>query len=645
MSMNVHPMQWARRVVAILAMFFVVFAALPATAAETINSFASSVVVLTDGSVEVTEIIEVNAEGYEIRRGIYRDIPTFLINDDGSRQRSSLNVVEVLRDGRSEPYAIESVGAGISRVRIGDADVFLEYGPHRYTIRYTMSRMVRSFGDHDEIYWNATGNYWNFPILESVATVSLPQGAVVSDLVGYTGPAGSTEQAVAITRTSDNTATFRTDRVLAAGEGMTFAAAFQKGIIAEPGEYESFGYWLSDHRDVILPVIAVAIVLLYNLLAWGAVGRDPARGTIIPLFHPPAGFSPALAHYVHRYGWKQSGWTAFTAAIFNLGVKGLVVIDNVKKTLKVTVTGAEPKEPLPAGERVIFDYLKSKGTVVVNTTNGPKINTTRANFVKAIETENRQVYFDHNTGYVIGGIILSIAVLGALVLADVLSPLFLILGVVAGVAIGLFSSLAAAFWQGNLANKFILGVWGVIMLANFGGGFAGFFTDLRFDTAALAAASVVIVNVVFAILMRAPTVQGRKVMDQIDGFKMYLETAEEKRLNLVGEPPMSVERFERILPYAIALGVEKPWSDHFEAELARNAVAGVESGSYHPAWYHGGNWSSARGGFSNAVTSVASGMSAAMIAAQPASSSSSGFSGGGGGSSGGGGGGGGGGGW
>src|SRR5690606_24325818 len=99
--------------------------------------------------------------------------------------------------------------------------------------------------------------------------------------------------------------------------------------------------------------------------------------------------------------------------------------------------------------------------------------------------------------------------------------------------------------------------------------------------------------------------------------------------------------FERILPYAIALGVEKPWSERFEAELARNAISDAQPG-YQPAWYRG-SWSTGSGGFSNAATTVASGMSAAMIAAQPVSSSSSG--GGGGGFSGGGGGGGGGGGW
>lgn len=622
---------------------------LPGRAAETINVFTSNVTLRSDGAVEVTETIVVNAEGMEIRRGIYRDIPTLLENDDGSRLRSALDVIEVRRNGRPEPYEVESLGGGFQRLRIGDASSFLDGGEHRYTIRYTMTRMARRFADHDELFWNATGNYWNFPILTAVANVTLPPGAVIADLVGYTGRPGSTEQAVTSERTGDNTATFRTTRVLSPGEGLSVAAAFQKGVLVEPTEYQTLAWWFSDHRDVVLPMIAVAIVLLYNLLAWSAVGRDPAKGTIIPLFHPPKGFSPPLVHYVHRMGWQQQGWTAFTAAIFDLGVKGLVHIDNSRKTIKVTVTGRQPEEKLPPGEQVLLDYFTAHSPVTVNTATGPKLDETRAAFVKALETENRQVYFNNNTGYVVVGLLLSGLLLLSLILLDIMSPLALILCVAAGVGIGLFAGLAQTLLRGNLLSRAVLIVWGGIVLLNMGGGLLEMASDLQIDTPLIAAASIALINIVFAILMRAPTVQGRKVMDQIDGFRMYLETAEEKRLNMQGEPPMTVERFERILPHAIALGVEKPWSEHFEAELKRHSVADADAAAtYWPGWYSGSDWSSARGGFSGAVSSVATGMSAAMIAAQPTSSSGSGFSGGGGGGgggSGGGGGGGGGGGW
>ena len=102
----------------------------------------------------------------------------------------------------------------------------------------------------------------------------------------------------------------------------------------------------------------------------------------------------------------------------------------------------------------------------------------------------------------------------------------------------------------------------------------------------------------FAFIMRAPTVAGRALMDKIEGFKMYLDTAEKNRLNYVdkGEPPMTVKRFESILPFAIALGVEKPWTQRFEGDLARNAVADAQGG-YSPGWYRGNDWSSSSSGF------------------------------------------------
>jgi uncharacterized membrane protein len=231
----------------------------------------------------------------------------------------------------------------------------------------------------------------------------------------------------------------------------------------------------------------------------------------------------------------------------------------------------------------------------------------------------------------------------------VLDAVYLFIALFGGIFLGVFTSVLPKFWAGSVMSKVIIGIWIIIGGGNFFGAATAFLGGLQIDTGLFAALSIIIVNVVFAALMRAPTVQGRKVMDQIDGFKMYLETAEKNRLNFAGAPAMTVSRFESILPSAIALGVEKPWSEHFEAELERHAVEDADE-SYQPSWYHSRDrWNSSSGGFSKTVAAATTGMAAAMVAAQPVSSSSSGFSsgggGGGGGSSGGGGGGGGGGGW
>lgn len=647
----IAQMRRAMRLVALGLLALVAFA-LPAMAREEIRSFTTDTVLRVDGSVEVTETIVVNAEGDEIRRGIFRDIPTQLINADNSRLRSTLNVLDVKRDGRAEPYEVENIGSGFRRIRIGDGDVFLNYGEHTYTIRYTMTRMARYFEDHDELFWNATGNYWSFPILRATATLTVPDGATISDAVGYTGVNGSEEQAVTIERRSSNSVTFSSQRVLAAGEGMSAAVKFQKGILAAPDGATGWANWLSDHRELVLPALATFIVLLYNALAWNAVGRDPRRGTIIPLFHAPKGLSPAVTHYISNMGFKQSGWTAFTASLFDLGVKGLVQIDKAGKAMSITAHKSDGSVKLPPGEQGIYDFIRSKGTVKVDKTDGPKLNEKRGELVTAIERENREVYFKNNVLYTLGGLALAIAALGALVWFEVLDPVILFAAAIGSVVIGVLIGSLFGASKGGIAGRIVSFVWVAIVGFNLLGtgidALAGF--RLNIDTGLIAAVSIILIVIIFGILMRAPTIQGRKLMDQIEGFKMYLETAEKNRLNYVdkGEPQMSISRFEAILPFAIALGVEKPWSERFEGDLARNAVADATGSSYSPGWYRGGDFSTAgsSGGFSKSFSSIATGMSAAMIAAQPSTSSGSGFSGGGGGgSSGGGGGGGGGGGW
>jgi uncharacterized membrane protein len=145
-------------------------------------------------------------------------------------------------------------------------------------------------------------------------------------------------------------------------------------------------------------------------------------------------------------------------------------------------------------------------------------------------------------------------------------------------------------------------------------------------------------HALFLFLMRSPTPDGRRVMDEIEGFRRYLGTAEQDRLERMRSPALTPEVFEAFLPYAYALGVENSWCKRFATELPADPG---QRGSYHPVWYYGqfhgmsalNHLGSDFGGsFSSAIASAST---------PPGSSSGSG----GGGFSGGGGGGGGGGGW
>ena len=613
-------------------------------AEEVIRSYATEIRLDTEGSVHVLETIEVRAEGNDIRRGIYRDIPTVLINDDGSKLYSDLTIQSVKRDGREEPYHTEGIENGL-RIYIGDADVLLDVPAiYRYTIEYSMTRMARRFADHDELYFNAIGPYWDFPILSAVASVILPDGAEISDLQGYTGGYGSTEQAVAMSR-DGNTAIFRATRPLSAYEGMTVSASFQKGILAKPSTTTGVMNYLSDHRIQIVPALAALVVLLYNIWAWLAVGRDPEKGTIIPLFHPPENLSPALTHYIHRMGWKRSGWLAFTAGLIDLAVKGLLVLGKDGKRNTITATDAPVPAGLPPEEAALHAYFAGRDTVRVDKKTGPKLAKQMSAFKSKAMGTKGNVWFRNNLLYVVLSVVISIAMLGVMLWAGVIDPEFVIIAIFATIFLTVFTTVFGSMLAGNWITRFFMLVWIGFFLANAGAGLFGALTDMlngvSIGMPILAFITIIAVNALFGVLMRAPTVEGRRIMDKIDGFKMYLETAEKERLNFQDEPQMTVSRFETILPYAVALGVEKPWTERFENDLARNAVSDYDGNDYHPHWHTGSDFRA--GSMGRDVAAFASGMSAAMIASQPSSSSSSG--GGGGGSSGGGGGGGGGGGW
>ena len=148
-----------------------------------------------------------------------------------------------------------------------------------------------------------------------------------------------------------------------------------------------------------------------------------------------------------------------------------------------------------------------------------------------------------------------------------------------------------------------------------------------------------VIHLVFRSIMSAYTPEGRKLVDHLLGFRMYLAQAEQHVYNQLAPPEKTLDLFEKYLPYAIALEVENEWSEKFD-DIVKKALAE----GYTPGYY------SVNGGRMHHFTpseisrSISSGLSNTVSSAStPPSSSSGGSSGGG--SSGGGGGGGGGGGW
>ncbi len=623
---------------------FVALSVAPSFAAERIQQFISDVKVEKNGDLLVTETIRVNAEGREIRRGILRDFPTTYTARDGQRVKVGFTVLSVTHNGQTEHFVNEGLSNGV-RVRIGNADRGVPMGLNTYVIQYRTTRQIGFFDKFDELYWNATGTGWNFPIDMAEARITLPEKVDFLQTAFYTGPQGAKGQDAAVVDKRPGFIVFRTTRPLPDHQGLTVAAAWPKGIITPPTSGELAGYWLEDNLPLFAGLLGIVTMLAYYALAWFRVGRDPASGTIIPLFTPPKGMSAPAVRYVYEMGYDDR---TFSAGILQMAVNGGVRLVDTGRDMQLARTGAgkDADAPIEAMSEALF---RKGSPLLLTQSNHEVVGAGKTALAGGLKAEYYSQLFKNNYGWSGFGAVLWLIMTGLVGLSafiaygEDLGGLTLFANAFAGIGAMLMTAFLLGWLTGQTA--FLL----FIIFFVFFGVFTGAGILAAYAKAQTIGQAVIMLLpsimaplvVVFIYLLRAPTKTGRKVMDDIEGFKQYLGVAEEDRLNYLHPPEKTPELFEKYLPYAVALDVENRWAERFAGVLAAAAAAGVATA----AWYHGDRdvWSNP----SSFADRVGSSLATAVASASTAPGSSGGGSSGsgGGGSSGGGGGGGGGGGW
>lgn len=619
------------------------FAAAPAAAEERIASFLSDVIVEPNSALQVTETIDVHSEGDQIRHGIYRDFPTLYTGANGSRFRVGFKFESAELDGKPVAAKVEPLSNGV-RIRIGSADTELPPGDHHYVIQYLTTRQIGRFRNYDELYWNATGNGWAFPIDTAEARIHLPSDVNFGQRAAYTGPEGSTANDAQVVEEQPGEIVFRTTRPLGPYEGLTVAAAWPKGVVGEASDKTKLGWWFTDNGPPIVGALGLLLLLAFYFIAWHRVGRNPRAGTIVPLFSPPDDLSPAGMRYVVE---EQSDNRAFAAALVDMGVRGHIkIVEKDGGWLSGdtrTIERLSSDAPLPEDEaEALSDLVLPGESIEMKQSNYQQFSAAKSALQRSLKAKYEGKLFKRNQGWAVAGAALLIAALWlaaaavdlATGIAGVTQAVLAVAAIVVTVLLLLFQKRARA--AGQCLITILIAVLGMGALALGFPLFAEALSTGWWFPLLLPALSLPIVISAFW-WISAPTIEGRQVLDHIAGFKQYLSITERDRLDRMTPPDDTPQLFEKYLPYAIALGVENRWAKRFESVLAAAAAQG-QSGF---VWYSGSHspWSDPEG-FTNSVgSSLASSVSSASTA--PGSSSGSG----GGGSSGGGGGGGGGGGW
>lgn len=592
---------------------------------DRITSFNSTVRVGTDGKLLVQEEISIHngngetnsvynndgssggpAVNNEIKRGIVRAFPLYYINKYKLFQNTTFKLKEVLRDGNPENYHTEKKENGIL-VYTGSRDVFLDKGEYTYSIIYETDRQLKLLKDFDELYWNVTGNSWSFKIDAASCTLIIPKGAAALSSKCYTGAQSDSAHADCnisqITKGDSVVIVFKTTKPLKPNTGFSVATSWPKGFIKnEPTLWQNIKYYVWNNKAVFFLPIAALLAVIFCFLFWLKYGRDPERGSIYPLFEPPAGYGPAALGYIYKQKFSQK---LTAATMVDAAVRNKIKIDVERDGLIFKHNEYIISKSALPGKKAVSDYEDFRSDVedlIGSRIEKGKYNSDLADLNKAVLNYCEE-HYKNKDGTVKKGY-----------------KGFFALNASYTIFPGLIC-VAAAIWG-------FFELMRALMLSNF------------WQIVYYVAGIILCVQVfrIFKRLLTAYNPQGRQLVDKIEGFRMFLSTADEKRFDLMSPPQKSLELYERYLPFAMALDCEIEWGKRFEDILSTAVIGGAIAGSSFSHSFTRDN--------DNFNSSFASSFSGAISSAStPPSSSSGGGSSFGGGSSGGGGGGGGGGGW
>jgi len=504
---------------------------------ERIINFHSDILIDTTGTITVTEYITVYAARDQIKRGIRRELPLYRTDSEGKSIKTGIKILSVLCNDCETKYHTETDTENLN-IYIGDQNVLLVPGIYQYAITYESYGQIGFFDAFDELYWNVTGNGWDFYIEQASASITLPEGALSLETACYTGEYGSSQQECS-SLASGNVVSFSTTHDLKLHEGLTVAVSFPRDIVKRPPPPTYAEMLWNKYKRHICAVMGLLLFGCYFFFTWKKVGKDPARPTVIPQFKPPHDWSPATVRYLYK---KRYDDKVLTVALINMAVKRAISIDASAAHVKIknipksatyeektyVLNAVEEKDTLAPEEKKVYETLfESKKSVRVSSySNHILFFDASTNLLSCLNRLLKlKEYLHRNSLYAFGGFMLIV--------------LMVILYV-------------------NFTNP----ATPIDYLLTLG------FSILLF-----------IIYLIYRYLIKAPTQLGAATQSELEGLKMYLKTAEQKRWDTLMPPDQTPELFEKLLPYAIALDVENEWCKKFDNLL--------KQANYNPDWYTG----------------------------------------------------------
>lgn len=165
------------------------------------------------------------------RHGIKREIAIIKKNSDGKEYELTVQV-ESVKDERGSTYTYSTSWVDNKlQIKVGDAKRTIT-GLHTYIITYVVSGALTYYSDHDELYWNATGVSGEIPIENINSTVHFPEGIQMESVKTICYTGPAGSKSQECTVQTEQASSSVLASRLDAGSGLTVIVSFPKGLVA-----------------------------------------------------------------------------------------------------------------------------------------------------------------------------------------------------------------------------------------------------------------------------------------------------------------------------------------------------------------------------------------------------------------------------
>lgn len=544
-------------------------AAIPAIARTLVfPHFDAQIQVHADGTIDVTETIEAEFTG--AWHGIYRTIPIEYTNPQGLNYTLFIEDVSATDDtGQKLKLEQDREGRYLKfKIYVPAA----EDATRTIVLHYRVLDAIRFFADHDELYWNVTGDEWENPINLVTAHLELPEGVTGLHAIAYTGIIGSRAQDAQVT-VHDNLVDIRSLRRLGYHEGLTAVAGFDKGFVHPPTAGDAFIRFLRSNLPLFIPVIAFFVMLWL----WWTRGRDPAREAISVQYEPPDKLTPGECGTLVD---NEAAMRDITATLVDLAVKGYLAIEQKDESHLLGLTH---------GKEYIFHLKKPPGEWQSARSHEQEMLSALfdAGATTDVKLSDLQNHFYKNLPFIRDRIFNAL-------MND-----------------GYYLHRPDTVKQGYIGGGLVIGF--LLVAAT---GFLSQHTGIASGTWIVTGIATGAVIAIFGWFMSARTITGARALEKVLGFEEFLGRVEKDQIERLQKTP---ELFEKYLPYAMALRVEKKWVQAFSGIAMQP-----------PQWYQGSYVNGFTPYFLVSDLNAMSVHAGSVMASAPRSSGGSGFGGGGG---------------